>query len=206
MHRLNLFFRLSGVLALCICLPAYVYFSSANPEYKHLSKAYSELASVGSPNNLSAAFWAFFLPGLLVTLFFIKLPSYIKSDALKRYPFVLLIISGLLTTLGTSPMNYDDFSTLFSQLHIVGVMGGGLVFLLGAFTLSNQLKKDPQWASLTKPLLFLAWILILTGFFRGSSFPGLAQKVGIFAFYLYVSLLSWNAFRLTQSKKANEKF
>ncbi|MFY0652110.1 MAG: DUF998 domain-containing protein [Cyclobacteriaceae bacterium] len=202
---MNLFLRLSGVLALCFCLIAYAYYSSSNPAYRHLTKAYSELASVGTPDNLTAALWAFFLPGLLVTVFFIKLPSYIASDNLNRYPFILLIISGILTTLGTSPMNYDNFSALSSQLHIVGVMGGGLVFLIGAFTVSKQLKKDPKWASLTKPLLILAWTLIISGFFRDSSFPGLAQKVGILAFYLYTSLLSWNAFRLTQLTKTSRR-
>jgi uncharacterized membrane protein len=201
MKLVNLFFRLSGVLAISICVPAYFYFSSANPAYKHLTKAYSELASVGTHNSTLAAFWSFFLPGLLVTIFFVKLPSYIHSDNLKRYPFILLAFSGLLTTLGTSPMNYENFSALSSQLHIIGVMGGGLLFILGAFTISKQLKKDQRWASLTKPLLILSWALVITGFFRESSFPGLAQKLGVLAFYLYVSLLSWKAFSLIQLTK-----
>ena len=196
MNPINIFLRLSGLLSIVICIPAYFYFSYTNPAYEHLTKAYSELASVGTPNNLYVAFWTFFLPGLLATLFFIKLPSYILNRNIKRYPFVLFILSGVLTTLGTSPMNYDDFFALSSQLHIIGVMGGGLLFIVGAFTVSRQLKKDQQWASLTKPLLILTWVLIISGFFRESSFPGLAQKLGILAFYLYVALLSWNAFRI----------
>ena len=205
MNPINMLLRLSGVLAISICVPAYFYFSQTNPAYKHMTKAYSELASVGTPNNLYATFWAFFLPGLLVTIFFIKLPSYIHSDSLKRYPFVLLILSGLLTTLGASPMNYDNFSALSSQLHIIGVMGGGLVFIIGAFTVLKQLKKDQRWASLTRSLLVLTWTLIVTGFFRGSNFPGLAQKLGILAFYLYAALLSWNAFRLSKTS-ANKHY
>lgn len=192
---------LSGIIATCICIASYFTFAYINPEYKHLTKAFSELASVGQPNNLWAAFWAFLVPGLLITYFFLKLPGYINHNQIRHYPFVLIALSGLLMAIGASPMNYQDFSSISSLLHITGVMGGGLLFLAGAFTVTTQIKKDEYWKKLIKPLLLLTLLFIITGFFRESALPGLAQKMGILVYYLYISLFSWTAFKFNQSQR-----
>ena len=37
-------------------------------------------------------------------------------------------------------------------------MGGGIVFLVGVFTLSKRMNKNEYWKKLIKPLLILAWL------------------------------------------------
>ncbi|MBK6266165.1 DUF998 domain-containing protein [Marivirga sp. S37H4] len=197
----NNFQPLSGIMATAICIFAYLIFSSINADYSHLTKAFSELASIGQPNYLWFAVFGFLIPGLLVTLFSLKLCKWVNNGNVRKYPFILIALSGLLIALGASPMNYENYSSLSSTLHIIGVMGSGLFFIIGAFTISKQLRKDKQWQALVKPLLICAWLLIITGFFRQSAFPGLAQKLGILAYYIYIALLSWNAYRIIQLRR-----
>ncbi len=81
------------------------------------------------------------------------------------------------------------------MLHIFGIIISGLFFMLAGFTISKQFKKDEKWKHLIAPLLFLVWVLIVSGFFRNSELGGLAQKNGILEYYMYISLLSWNVFK-----------
>lgn len=190
------FSRLSGMMASVICVISYFVFSTLNDEYYHFTKAFSELSSVGQANALWFSILGFLIPGLLITYFCFKLPSVVNNGDVNRIPFILLSLSGFLIALGASPMNYQDFSSVSSSLHIIGVMGSGLVFMIGVFTISRQLKKDDRWKPFTKILLALAWLLIVTGFFRGSQFPGLAQKLGILSYYVYIFILSWRAYKI----------
>ena len=192
----NNFVLLSGVIGAVIGFIAYFIFSTLNPEYDHFTKAFSELGSVGQPNNLWYAVFGFFIPGTLVMLFFLNVKHHINNGNVRAYPFVLIATSGWLTAVGAAPMNYQNFNAITSLLHIAGVMGGGLFFMVGAFTISWQLKKDINWKGLIWPLLALAWLLIVSGFFRTTDYGGLAQKIGIFGYYLYVATMSWKAYKL----------
>lgn len=197
---MNNFQRLSGFTGAIICIAAYFVFSGINHDYYHLTKAFSELSSIGQPNITLFAIFGFFIPGMLAALFFILLRQWVNDGKGAVYPFIFLSLSGVLIALGASPMDYSNFEATTSRLHIIGAMGSGLAFPIGAFTVSRQLKKDPKWKSLNQPLLILAYILIISSFFRTSDFPGLAQKTGILAYYVYVSLLSWKAYHLHKQK------
>tara|TARA_R110001592_G_scaffold6901_2_gene38095 strand:- start:1475 stop:2071 length:597 start_codon:yes stop_codon:yes gene_type:complete len=193
----NRIISLFGIIGSTVCIIAYVIFSNLLPGYNHLTQAFSELSSVGTPNNLLYALFGFFVPGILITIFSLKLMQLVNHGNVKRYPFILLSFSGLLIAIGAAPMNYENFSALTSWLHIIGAMGSGLVFMIAGFTIAKQLRKDSYWATITKPLIVLVWLLIISGFFRESDFGGLAQKIGILAYYIYVSLLSIKAYRFT---------
>lgn len=196
------FFRLSGLTGAIICIVAYFIFSSINHDYYHLTKAFSELSSIGQPNIILFATFGFLIPGMLAALFFILLRQWVNDGKGAVYPFIFLSLSGVLIALGASPMDYSNFDATTSRLHIIGAMGSGLLFLIGAFTVTRQLKKDPKWKSLNQPLLILVYILIVSAFFRTSDFPGLAQKIGILAYYVYIAILSWRAYSIYKNKAA----
>jgi hypothetical membrane protein len=187
---------LSGIIGSLICILSYGIFSYLNPEYDDLRKAFSTLGSVGQPNSLLYSIFGFLIPGILLVAFGSSLKNQVNQGDVKKYPFTLITLSAVLMAIGGFPMNYDDFSSITSILHIFGVMSGGLVFMIGGFTISKQLKKDKNWKPLVKPLVLLVWVLIISGFFRSSEMGALAQKIGILAYYIYFSILSWNAYRL----------
>jgi len=187
---------LAGQVAGIICLISYFLFSSLNKDYKHLTNAFSELSSVGQPNNLGFSIFGFLIPGLLISWFFLGQTKSLIEEKAKSYPLVLIGLSGLLIAIGASPMNFEDFSSLSSTLHIVGVMGSGLLFITGAFTLAPQLRKHPEWKKLRIFLISLTWLFVIAGFFRESNLPGLAQKIGILIYYLYIGTLSYKAYQL----------
>lgn len=191
---------LFGIIGSVISIISYFIFSSLNTQYNHLTQAFSTLGSVGQPNSILYSFFGFIIPGIFIVTFGLNLKDQVNNGDVKKYPFVLFTLSALLLAIGGFPMNYKDFSSLTSILHIFGVMSSGLVFMIGGFTISKQLKKDENWKSLIVPLLILVWILIVSGFFRTSELKGLAQKIGILAYYIYVSLLSWNSYKLNKQK------
>ncbi|PCJ91242.1 MAG: hypothetical protein COA50_16750 [Flavobacteriaceae bacterium] len=198
----NKIIYLSGIIGSIICILSYFIFSSLNSEYYHITKAFSELGSVGQPNTLLYSFFGFIIPGIFIIIFCLNLTKQVNNGNVKKHPFILIMLSAILMSLGGFPMNYNEFSSTTSIFHIFSVMSSGLVFIIGAFTISKQLKKDKNWKTLIRPLLILVWILIVSGFFRTSEFPGLAQKIGILAYYIYISLLSWNAYKLYKKEKA----
>ncbi len=200
----NKIIYLSGIIGSIICILAYFIFSSLNSEYYHITKAFSELGSVGQPNSLLYSFFGFIIPGIFITIFCLNLKTQVNNGNVRKYPFILIMLSAILMALGGFPMNYNDFSSITSIFHIFGVMSSGLVFIIGAFTISKQLKKDKNWKSLIRPLIILVWILIISGFFRTSEFPGLAQKIGIVAYYIYISILSWNLYKINKHFRLDE--
>lgn len=187
---------LSGIIGSIICIVSYGIFSYLNPEYDDLRSSFSSLGSIGQPNSSLYSVFSFIIPGILLVIFSLNLKNYINNGEVKNYPFILITLSAVLIAIGGAPMNYDDFLSITSILHIFGVMSSGLVFMIGGFTISKQLKKDENWKPLIKPLVFLVWILIVSSFFRSSEMKGLAQKIGILAYYIYFSLLSWNAYKI----------
>jgi len=194
----NKLILLSGIIGSLACILSYFVFSHYNSDYDHLRQAFSNLGSVGQPNNLLYSLFGFAIPGIFIVTFCSQLKDQVNNGEVKNYPFILITLSALLMAIGGSPMNYNNFSSISSILHIFGVMSSGVVFMIGGFTISKQLKKDKNWKPLILPLLSLVWILIISGFFRTSELKGLAQKIGILAYYAYISLLSWNAYRLNQ--------
>jgi len=200
----NKIINLSGIIGSVICIVSYFIFSSLNTQYNDLKQAFSALGSVGQPNILLYSLFGFIIPGIFIIIFCLHLKEQVNHGDVKKYPFLLIALSALLMAIGGSPMNYNDWSSTTSILHIYGVMGGGLVFMVGGFTMSKQLKKDKSWNPLNIPLLTLVWILIITGFFRELEFGAVAQKIGILAYYVYFSLLSWNAYKLNKKPVANK--
>jgi len=196
----NKIIYLSGIIGSVICIISYFIFSSLNTQYNDLTEAFSTLGSVGQPNSILYSFFGFLIPGIFIVAFCLNLKGLVNNGNVKKYPFILITLSAFLIAIGGFPMNYDDFSSITSMLHIFGVMSSGLVFMIGGFTISKQLKKDENWKPLIIPLLILVWILIISGFFRTSELSGLAQKIGILAYYTYISLLSWNAYKLNKEK------
>lgn len=189
---------LSGIIGSVFCIISYLIFSSLNTQYNDLTEAFSKLGSVGQPNSILYSFFGFIIPGIFIVTFCLHLKDLVNNGDVKKYPFILITLSAFLMTIGVFPMNYNDFSSVTSILHIFGVMSSGLIFMIGGFTISKQLKKDKNWKPLIIPLLILVWILIVSGFFRTSELKGLAQKIGILAYYSYISLLSWNAYKLNK--------
>lgn len=186
---------LSGLGSLLICIISYFALSSLDADYFHFTKAYSELGAVGKTNSIYFSVFAFLIPGILVVYFSLQLH---KWFAFRKLPMILLAVSGLLIAIAAAPMDYANWTAINSVLHIVGSLASGVVFIIGALLLHGQLRNNVQWRPVSLWLLVILILMIASSFFRNSDAPGLAQKIGILSYYLYIATLSIWAFRLTK--------
>ena len=111
----------AGILANVFFWCAVVGFAAVRPDYSHLTKAISELGTIGAPRMWAFNVIGYVLPGLLVTGFGWVLGRRHGSTGLA----LLLAMAGLgLVVAGIFPGDLDDFRRPTTQLHLAGSLLG----------------------------------------------------------------------------------
>src|SRR5262245_25116662 len=111
----------AGLLANALFWSAVVGFAALRPDYSHLTKAVSELGSIGAPRMWAFNLIGYVLPGVLMAGFGWVLGRRHGSTGVA----VLLALSGLgLVVAGLFPGDLSDFRRPTTQLHLAGSLLG----------------------------------------------------------------------------------
>lgn len=174
--------------------------------YSHATKAVSELGSIDAPNALAFNLLGFIAPGVLLILFSVALLQTARS----RVGPCLLLGSGIMLALaGLAPANLDDFGALTSQLHALGAIGSGVLWVLALFWLGPMLRRDfglELWGRITP--WFATFLFANVGWqiaFRatGLVMPGWGQRIGFLGYFVWIAItgfLLWRAASKSEPK------
>jgi hypothetical membrane protein len=178
---------LCGMIAPAWFLVALLVFAALRPDYSHLTKAVSELGSVGAPNATAWNLLGFGAVGLLVFVFACGLWSHGGA----RFAALLLAVSGLaFAAAGLFPADMNDLNSDATRFHILASL-----ISLGAFAAAlpalgwTLWKKGRRGFALVAMALGVAVILSL-GLRETSMPPGLAQRINFMAYLVWVGVVA----------------
>ena len=194
-------YAISGLLATAVFWLTYFTMASQRPEYSFLTKAISELGSVGAPNQWIWNLLGYIVPGILISIFSFGLYKNIAPERSSKLPLIGFFFSGLLMAFsGIFPGDFENKRSLTMLLHTIGSFGSYMFFLIGAFSYPKQMQKTPYWADAAKPSLTFVWLTILFGTwpFFFPSFPAVGQR---FVFAFYFCWILFHAFKLIRQPK-----
>lgn len=162
------------------------------PDFSHLTKAISELGSVGAPRALAWNVLGYIVPGLCVALLGFGIRDRFARVRGVSIPAWGLIGSGLLMALsGLFPGDFENRMSTTMIVHAVGSIGSFAAFLVGALALARVVRHAHAWRPFVAPSLALVAGSIATGFLRSGSAPGLGQRLGFLCFFLWVALIGY---------------
>ena len=174
----------------------YLAMSSARPEYRHLTKAISELGSLDAPNAWIWNVCGYIIPGLVIAALGWGVRSRFAHESGAALPSWALIASGLCIALsGVFPGDFEDRTSTTMILHAVGSIGSFVAFLVSAFMLPRVMRRHPGWSRCVWPSLTVAVASICTGFLRTGDAPGLGQRLGFACVFLWVALIGYALYR-----------
>lgn len=166
--------------------------------YSHATKAVSELGSLDAPNALAFNLLGFIAPGVMLILFALALLHWSK----KRAGPLLLMGSGVMLALaGIAPANLDDYSAVTSQLHALGAIGSGVLWVIALFWLGPMLRRDfglELWGRITPwfaTFLFanIGWQIAFRA--TGLVMPGWGQRIGFMGYFAWIAVTGFLLWR-----------
>jgi len=159
--------------------------------YNHFHKAVSELGSIDAPNKWIFNIFGYIIPGILISIFSFNLLKEFRSYPIKSYPFYLFIFSGLFLTLaGIFPVDMENKQSISSIIHSIGSLGGGICWILCAWTLWWQLKKKHNWKTTAIFTFLIPFIMLIAMSFVSENTPGTSQRIAFAANYLFILILA----------------
>lgn len=181
-----------GIIAVTISISTIIVMAELRIDgYNHFHKAVSELGSIDAPNKWTFNILGYILPGILISIFSLNLLKEFRSHSVKSYPFYLFFLSGLFMSLaGFFPVNMENRQSISSTIHSIGSLGGGVFWLLCAFTLWWQLKKNQSWKNTAISTSLIPFIMILAMSFISENTPGISQRIAFGANYLFILILA----------------
>lgn len=193
---------LIGVIAVTVSILTIIIMAELRTDgYNHFHKAVSELGSIDAPNKWTFNILGYIIPGILISIFSLKLLKEFRSYSVKPYPFYLFCLSGLFLSLaGFFPANMENKQSINTIIHSIGSLGGGVFWLLCALTLWWQLKKNDDWKLIAILTFLIPFIMILAMSFVSENTPGISQRIGFIANYSFILILAGKLL-LTKYKK-----
>ena len=201
------FWWLFGPIAACLFAVSLVGFAAIRDDgYSHATKAVSELGSIDAPNAFAFNLLGLIAPGVLLILFSVALLQTSRS----RVGPCLLLGSGIMLALaGLAPANLEDYGALTSQLHALGAIGSGVLWVLALFWLGPMLRRDfglELWGRITP--WFATFLFANVGWqiaFRttGLVMPGWGQRIGFMGYFAWIAItgfLLWKAASNSETK------
>jgi hypothetical membrane protein len=189
--KLRKIYGFSGIFAPLLFLMTYTTISFLRPNFSHLTKAVSELGSIGAPYMWWWNIFGYILPGAMIAIFAIGLREELNREGSRNIAFAGLFLSGLFMSVsGIFPGDFANRSSLTMIFHAVGSFGSFVFFLISAFALLGQFRKSDYWRKVIIPSLILAVLSFLSGFMRTGEAPGLGQRIGFFFYFAWVAYLA----------------
>jgi len=170
------------------------------PDYSHIRDDISSLFAVGAPNKgLMQSF--IIASSVLLFVFYIGLQEGINDGGGSIVGPVLFLASSVLGLLVALFFPLDvggEIITFRGKLHLVLVVGSGLLTIAGMVALWFRLQLVEEWSAFAVYSLISAIVslvlVIISGIFIKSKYRGLLERLGVAPYQLYYFVLSLMVF------------
>ena len=194
------------ILAICGMLSPIVYTvmwilgGILQPDYSHIRDDISSLFAVSAPNKgLMQSF--IITSSVLLFVFYIGLHEGINDGAGSIVGPILFLTSSVLGILVALFFPLDaggEIITLRGKMHLILVVGSGLLTIAGMVALWFRLQLVEVWSAFATYSLISAIVslilVIISGIFIKSKYRGLLERLGVYPYQLYYFILSLMVF------------
>lgn len=194
--------NLFQILAICGMLSPIIYTAMwilggiLQPEYSHIRDDISSLFAVGAPNQrLMQSF--IIASSVLLSMFYLGLHGGLNDGGGALTGPLFFVTSSALGVLVAFFFPLDaggEITTLRGKMHLILVIGSGLLTIVGMVALWRRLQFVEAW-SLFAPYSLISAIVslilvVISGIFIKSQYRGLLERVGVTPYQLYYFVLS----------------
>jgi len=194
------------ILAVCGMLSPIVYTvmwilgGILQPDYSHIRDDISSLFAVGAPNRgLMQSF--IITSSVLLFAFYLRVHEGINNGGGSIVGPVLFLTSSVLGILVALFFPLDaggKIITLRGKMHLILVVGSGLLTTAGMVALWFRLQLVEVWSAFATYSLISAIVslilVIVAGMFIRSKYRGLLERLGVYPYQLYYFVLSLMVF------------
>lgn len=194
------------ILAICGILSPIVYTvmwilgGILQPDYSHIRDDISSLFAVSAPNKgLMQSF--IITSSVLLFVFYIGLHEGLNDGGGSIVGPILFLTSGVLGLLVALFFPLDaggEIITLRGKMHLILVIGSGLLTIAGMVALWFRLQLVEVWSAFATYSLISAIVsiilVIISGIFIKSKYRGLLERLGVYPYQLYYFVLSLMVF------------
>ena len=194
------------ILAICGILSPIVYTvmwilgGILQPDYSHIQDDISSLFAVSAPNKgLMQSF--IITSSVLLFVFYIGLHEGINNGGGSIVGPILFLTSSVLGILVALFFPLDaggEIITLRGKMHLILVVGSGLLTIAGMVALYFRLQSVEVWSAFATYSLISAIVslilVIISGIFIKSKYRGLLERLGVYPYQLYYFVLSLMVF------------
>ncbi len=197
---------IAQVLAICGILSPIIYTAMwilggvLQPDYSHVRDDISSLFAVGAPNKgLMQSF--IIISSALLFAFYIGLHDGINDGGGSIVGPLLFLTSSVLGILVALFFPLDaggEITTLRGKMHLILVVGSGLLTIGGMVALWFRLRLAEGWSAFAAYSLVSAGVslilVMISGIFINSKFRGLLERFGVYPYQLYYFALGLMVF------------
>jgi len=194
------------ILAICGMLSPIVYTVTwilggiLQPDYNHIRDDISSLFAVGAPNKrlMQSLMIA---SSVLLFAFYLGLHEGINDGGGSIVGPILFLVSsflGMLVTLFFPLDERGEIVTLRGKMHLILVIGSGLLTIAGMVALWFRLQSVVVWSAFATYSLISAVasfiLVVISGILIKSKYRGLLERLGVTPYLLYYFVLSLMVF------------
>lgn len=183
----------AGTIAFAWFFIALIAFAALRPEYRHATKAISELGVFGAPNMFGWNLLGFILPGVLLMVFAHGYRARLGPDAVG---YVALLLTGFCFALTAIPAEMaadgdPDRASAWTQAHS---LASQLVALPWMWALASIIRRHRKGALRALAIISVIAILglvapiVYRGFEPRFPAPGLLQRTTFFIFFAWYAV------------------
>lgn len=186
----------AGAIAFAWFFIALIAFALLRPEYRHATKAISELGVFGAPYMFGWNLFGFILPGVLLMVFAHGYRARLGSDAVG---FLALMLTGFCFALAAIPAEMaadgdPDRASTWTRAHSFASMLVAVPWLWAITSIIARFRNS-AWRSLA-----IVSVIAVLGFIAPIVFreydprfqaPGLLQRASFLVFFLWYAAAAW---------------
>ena len=194
------------ILAICGMLSPIVYTvmwilgGILQPKYSHIRDDISSLFAVGAPNKrLMQSF--IITSSVLLFVFYLGLHEGLNDGGGSIVGPILFLTSSVLGILVALFFPLDaggEIITFRGKMHLILVIGSGLLTIAGMVTLWFRLQRVEAWSVFATYSLISAVasfiLVVISGIFIKSKYRGILERLGVTPYQLYYFVLSLMVF------------
>jgi len=165
-------------------------------DYSHIRDDISSLFAVGAPNRILMQSFII-ISSVLLFMFYIGLHDGLGNSGDSIVGPALFIVSSFLGMLVAFFFPLDvggEIITLRGKMHLILVIGSGLLTIAGMVALWFRLQLVEGWNAFATYSLISAIVslilVVISGIFIKSKYRGLLERLGVYPFQLYYFVLS----------------
>ena len=189
-----------GMLSPIIYTAMWIICGSFDKNYNHIRDDISSLFAVGATNrHLAQSF--IIAESVLLFVFFLGLHEGIPNGVGSTTGPILFITSSVLGVLVALFFPLDaggEIITLRGKMHLILVIGSGLLTIAGMVALWFRLQLVEVWGVFTIYSLVSAIVsfilIVISGIFVKSKYRGILERFGVYPYQLYYFILSLMVF------------